>query len=981
MCGIVVIFSYKKDSPGIDKVELKRMREHMANRGPDGEGLWISEQKKIGLAHRRLSIIDLSKAAHQPMSIEDGRYRIVFNGEIYNYRSLRQRLESDGCNFHSTSDTEVLLHLYAKRGIDMVNELRGMFAFAIWDEKKRGLFLARDPFGIKPLYIHDDGKIFRCASQVKALMSGNGIDRKIEPAGHVGFFLWGSVPEPFTLYRDVFALPAGHTLWVDENGPRAPKSFFNIVDELVQAAGQPSRHKDLSESFSRTLRDSLRHHLIADVPVGVFLSSGVDSGTLLALASEEMLHLKAITLGFREYTDSEQDETPLATTLANRYGSEHTIELITQHDFKEELPNILEAMDQPTIDGVNTYFVSRAAAKAGLKVALSGLGGDELLGGYPGFNQIPKVVSYSRIPAALPCLGKVFRLLSAPLVKHFTSPKYAGLLEYGGTFGGAYLLRRSLFMPWELSEFLDPDLVREGWETLQPVIRLDDEVSGLDHSHAKISALELTHYMRNTLLRDSDWAGMAHSLEIRTPLVDIEVFRALAPYLNTGNQLPSKKTLARTPSEPLPEEIIQRRKTGFSIPVQDWMTTMDRGREHQQRGLRGWALRVFDAFKSKDTWQQDRRKRVMALVSDAFGAGGGIAKFNRDFLTAASASPLVSSVVAITRVQPKPARDLPLKLHYDSRGIGMNARCLSGKLRYTREVARMLWHYKQIDLVVCGLISMLPIAFLATRIKGAPLWCEIYGIDAWEPHHSMLVNWLIHRIDGFTSISEYTKMRFLAWSGVEADKVHLLPNGYDPIKYGMGPKPEYLLDRYGLSGKCVLMTLGRLAAGEQYKGFDELIECLPQITSKIPNVVYLIAGDGDDRKRLQQKASRLGLANRVIFTGFVPETEKADHYRLADVYVMPSRGEGFGFVLLEAMACGIPTVASKLDGSRDAVRNGQLGILADPTDLQDVKNAVLSALKMERSIPSGLDYFSIGNYRDRTWRILSKLFAGKENKP
>ncbi|HEX22442.1 MAG TPA: asparagine synthase (glutamine-hydrolyzing), partial [Chromatiales bacterium] len=300
MCGIASVFAYHRGAPPVEREELMRMRDSMAARGPDGEGLWVSDPGEIGLAHRRLSIIDLTDTAHQPMAIADGRYRIIFNGEIYNYQALRRDLEGEGCRFHSTSDTEVLLQLYAKRGPNMVHALRGMFAFTIWDKARRGLFLARDPFGIKPLYMHDDGKTFRCASQVKALLAGGGIGKEVEPAGHVGFFLWGSVPEPYTLYRDIFAMPAGHTLWVDENGPRAPQAFFDVADALAHAA-EESTQEPVANALQAALRDSLRHHLIADVPVGAFLSSGVDSGTLVALASEQTPHTNAITLGFKEY--------------------------------------------------------------------------------------------------------------------------------------------------------------------------------------------------------------------------------------------------------------------------------------------------------------------------------------------------------------------------------------------------------------------------------------------------------------------------------------------------------------------------------------------------------------------------------------------------------------------------------------------------------------------------------------------------------
>lgn len=975
MCGIAAIFSYTTNSPPVDREELLSVREAMATRGPDDAGLWISDNNRVGLAHRRLAIIDLSETASQPMSIEDGRYRIVYNGEIYNYQALRCKLKKKGYRFRSTSDTEVLLNLYQDKGRAMVHELRGMYAFAIWDEEKRGLFLARDHFGIKPLYIYDDGKTFRCASQVKALLAGGGFEQKTEPAGHVAFFLWGSVPEPYTLYQDVFALPAGHTLWVDDNGPRAPQCYFDVADELVQATNQPPRNHSVQEALQTALRDSVRHHLVADVPVGLFLSAGIDSGTLTALAAEQISGINAVTLGFSEYTGSQIDEVPLAQKLARRYECKHHISHISRQDFDEALPRILADMDQPSIDGVNTWFVAQAAANAGLKVALSGLGGDELLGGYPGFRQIPKLVACARIPAALPGFSKGFRLLSAPLIKRMTSPKYAGLFEYGDSYGGAYLLRRSLFMPWELPKILNPDLVREGWETLQPVVCMDDMVAHLPTTYAKISALELTHYMRNTLLRDSDWAGMAHSLEIRTPLVDVGLFRALAPYLVGAETAPSKRDMAQSPASPLPDAIVNRPKTGFSIPMQAWIESA--GLSNQTRGLRGWAMHVYDTFETPAYHSNDRRKRVLALVSDAFGSGGGIAKFNRDLLTAVSASPAVSSVVAVTRVQPKPAQNLPIKLHYDARGIGMDSHCISGKINYIRELWRVLHDYKKIDLIICGLIGMVPAAYLIARIKRAPFCCIIHGVDAWQPDHSRLVNRLIRGANYVIAVSEYTKQRFTEWSGFDSGKVLILPNCYDPLRYGCGPKPDYLLRRYRLQGKTVLMTLGRLVSKERYKGFDEVMESLPALAKQIPNISYLIAGDGDDKQRLQEKAELLGVAELVVFAGYIPEQEKADHYRLADAYVMPGRGEGFGIVYLEAMACCIPTVGSKLDGSRDALRDGQLGVLADPTDLQDIQRAILLALAQGRGkIPEGLDFFSIGNYRQRVVELLKCIFGG-----
>lgn len=589
MCGLAAIFAYKNSGQQVEQAELLKMREAMLARGPDGEGLWLSQNKEVGLAHRRLSILDLSERGYQPMMTPDAKLLVVFNGEIYNYRELRERLQARGHQFHSDSDTEVLLYAWREYGQGMVDHLRGMFAFALWDEDKRGLFLARDHFGIKPLYYHDDGATVRVASQVKAVLAGGNIDQQPEPAGHVGFFLWGCAPEPYTLYRNLFALRAGHTLWIDRNGLQTPRKYFDIAEELGNASAIKAEG-DAAEILKAALSDSVKLHLIADVPVGVFLSSGMDSATLTALAADEINQLHAVTLGFAEYKGSLMDEVPLAQKVAAQYGCIHHVSHITQHDFDDELSTIVHAMDQPSVDGVNTYFVARAARRVGLKVALSGVGGDELLGGYQSFAQIPALVSGVKPIALIPGLGRFMRVVSAPLIKLCTSPKYASILEYGGSYGGAYLLRRGLFMPWELPEFLDGEFVRNGWATLQPIVRLDEWLRPIASPHAKVAAMEMSLYMRNTLLRDSDWAGMAHSLEIRTPMVDIALFRALAPYMADPNNQPTKNHLARVPRRSLPDEILNRPKMGFCIPLPDWYAA--RGQVVGHRGLRAWALKV-----------------------------------------------------------------------------------------------------------------------------------------------------------------------------------------------------------------------------------------------------------------------------------------------------------------------------------------------------------------------------------------------------
>ena len=596
MCGLAGHFAYGRDAPPADPSALERVADAMSSRGPDGAGAWQSADSRIAFAHRRLAIIDLSASGAQPMASADGRYVVVHNGEIYNFRDLRRELEAEGRVFVSQSDTEVLLHLYDRDGEDMVERLRGMYGFAIWDGERRGLFLARDPYGIKPMYYADDGRSVRFASQVKALLAGGGIDTRPAPAGHVGFFVFGYVPEPETLYRGIRALPAGHTLWIDGDGQRAPKRFFDIGAEL-RGAGAGEDGPPSPDLLREALVDSVAHHMVADVPVGVFLSSGLDSTTIAALASEhETEGIRAITLGFDEFKGTLSDETPLAAEVAELYGAVHDTRWVRQDDFTGEVDRIFAAMDQPTIDGVNTYFVSKAASEAGLKVALSGLGGDELFGGYPTFRDIPRVVAALGPLKYAPWLGRGLRVVAEPMIRRLCSSKYAGVLEYGSRSGDAYLLYRAVFPPWELPSVLDADLVREGWRELAARTRLEATVDGLATSRAIVSALESSWYMRSQLLRDSDWAGMAHSLEIRVPLVDASLLRRIAPLI-TAPHPPDKRDMAAAPTKPLPNAVLDRPKTGFLVPVRDWLAA-DAG--VPERGLRGWARMVYGAQAGTD---------------------------------------------------------------------------------------------------------------------------------------------------------------------------------------------------------------------------------------------------------------------------------------------------------------------------------------------------------------------------------------------
>lgn len=359
--------------------------------------------------------------------------------------------------------------------------------------------------------------------------------------------------------------------------------------------------------------------------------------------------------------------------------------------------------------------------------------------------------------------------------------------------------------------------------------------------------------------------------------------------------------------------------------------------------------------------------RVLVLTTDAFGVRGGIAQYNRDFLTSLCSHPRCQEVVVIPRYAPGPLGVLPRKLRFVTRG-------LNSKLKYAETVFLEVVGNATFDLVVCGHINLLPFTYFASRWHHAPLVLMIYGIDAWQPHRSLLINALAKKAGSVVSISKITLDKFLAWSASRESSHHVIPNAIDLDRFKPGQKSQALVEKYRLSGKRVLVTLGRLSANERYKGVDEVLDLLPSLQPEAPDVAYLVMGDGDDRGRLEEKARRLGVATQVVFTGYIAEEEKLAHYRLADVYVMPSRGEGFGFVFLEAMALGIPVVASKVDGGREALRDGLLGVLVDPDRPDEVRRGIQTALHRPwGAVPEGLEYFSYDNFERRVHRFLDTV--------
>ena len=578
MCGIVGIFRYGHHHC-VDPRELLCIRESMATRGPDGAGTWLSDDRRVGFGHRRLEIIGPGPQGAQPMLLdycyrsEEDLLVITFNGEIYNHRELRHRLEGAGHVFRSSCDTEVLLHLYEDYGDDLVSHLRGMYAFGIWDAGDQRLLLVRDPFGIKPLYYADDGGTFRFASHARALLAARAVSPTVDEAALAGFFILGSVPEPRTAWKSIRAVPAGSTVVLDGRGVASARTFFSIVDELGRAADVPS-----DRELGAAVASSVRAHLVADVEVGAFLSAGVDSGVVVALASEEAGTIAAVTLGFEEFQGSNADETVLAALVAKTYGAKHTVDVISRAEFEASLPKFLGSMDQPSIDGLNTWFVSRTARAAGLKVALSGLGGDELTGGYSTFESVPKLYRRLRFASSVPGLGRATRQLLRAAFPASSSPKAASVLEYCKSLAMVWLLRRSVFLPWELASLLGTDRAVAALEDLQLEETVLGSVTDADSRSdvSRVAALESSLYMRNQLLRDADWASMAHSVEVRVPLVDVPLFRTAAPRFQAWSPRMKKSPLTMAPRSPLPQDVVYRKKTGFGLPMHAWIMSSER---------------------------------------------------------------------------------------------------------------------------------------------------------------------------------------------------------------------------------------------------------------------------------------------------------------------------------------------------------------------------------------------------------------------
>ncbi len=598
MCGIAGIINNKSlqgEILDLNKCVLN-MCDSMNSRGPDNYGNWLRDDGLVAFGHRRLAIIDLDERANQPMHTNDNRYVIIFNGEIYNFNELRETLQDDGYVFKTYSDTEVILALYSLEGEKMLSKLQGMFSIAIWDNLLETLFLARDPYGIKPLYIARSKHCWLFASQVKALIASGVVSKERDIEGQLSFWLLGSVSDPLTWFKDISALPAGS--WAKITSDQifdGPHQFFDIGNSWRKKLKIQSE-KDINLEVSSLLLKSVKRHLVADVPVAVFLSGGIDSAALAGLMVEcGASNLVGITITYDEFQGTLKDEAPVAANIAEYYGIKHHVKRVTKDEFFQDLPLILKNMDQPTIDGINTWYASKAVSELGLKVVVSGVGGDELFLGYNSFKQLPILVKImkiiSKIPGGIIIANKIADFYAVRSVN--SRWRYAPL--WLKNISTAWLLRRSIYSPDELSGLMG-DKAEEIIKDFSAEGMLTKMVGTIEGStELDLAQIESMTYLRNQLLRDSDWASMSHSIELRTPLVDAKLLKQLSPHFPIFRNFPKKSLLANSPLRSLPKSIQERRKTGFGIPVEQWLFD---GGFISEKGSRAMASYIAKSYES-----------------------------------------------------------------------------------------------------------------------------------------------------------------------------------------------------------------------------------------------------------------------------------------------------------------------------------------------------------------------------------------------
>lgn len=997
MCRISGIINPSLPVPELKGI-VKEMCHILQHGGPDDEGIFVSEENHLVLGHRRLSLIDLSDCGHQPMSYAQGRYEITFNGEIYNYRELKAALIRSGSVFNTESDTEVILAAFATWGTGSFEKLNGMFAFALFDKVNNKMFLVRDSAGIKPLYyaLTKEGLAF--ASEIRGFNPINYLQEKNE-RWPVYLMAYGHLPEPVTILKKVKPLQKGNFLCYDvRNGDHTIQSFkkYSFEEKITDKKESVILLKD-------HLQRSVDRHLISDAPIGIFLSGGLDSGIVALLANaDSKTRLNTLSLFFKEEAFSEKKYQDL---LLQKMFCERSQHLLQEDEFHENLPRILKAMDQPSCDGINTWFISKYAKENGLKAVLSGIGGDELYGGYPSFKRMDKVSMLENLPSQLLKSGKYTGLKKL---------RRLGYLSLGGATG-KYLFLRGQFIPYEIARHLNlPE--EQVWNLLkeQP---LCDDISGLSQFN-QASWMEMNLFMQNQLLRDVDVMSMSHGIEIRVPFLDkdfMDISMKMSSMIKSAGKWP-KQLLIDSFKDILPEAIWNRPKMGFGFPFTKWLANddyikslIDPGSNDFKRFISGnmhWSQFLsLVLIKNRGNFLQEnssisagKYNEKIILPNDGITSPGNKRKAVERkkilFLTLRTFS-ITGGIEKVSKVAGKALNDLceeagnefNLRSMYDEtnevderyipaknfKGFGIRRLSFTGKCVYegTRN-----------DTVILSHVNLLPVGYFIKLFSShTKLILIAHGIEVWQPFRGLKKK-MLFKCDEVLSVSQYTKDVINTLNGFPRERVRVLNNCLDPFLEPPveNEKDNTLLKRYHLkSDDLVLMTLTRLAAKERYKGYDIVIKSLGKLGESHPGMRYLIVGryDEQEKARLDAMIAEEGLQDKVIFAGFVPDKELAQHFNLADIYIMPSEKEGFGIVFIEAMYYNKPVIAGNKDGSADALLQGRLGLLVNPGSREEITDAISKVIHCKESyLPDRqllMDHFSYPVYKEKWKEILEEV--------
>lgn len=560
MCGITGLLEFNSSSS--DDLVIRKMTGALAHRGPDAEGIWM--ENEIAVGHRRLSIIDLSSAANQPFADNSGRYIIAFNGEIYNYNEVKSQLY--GYAFKTTSDTEVIVAAYAKWGAHCLDHFKGMFAFAIWDRQQKELFIARDRLGVKPLYYYIDDKHLIFASEVRAILASGLVKKKLNKQALTEYFTYQSVTSPLSLIENIRQLEAGCYLTV-KNSRLIIKRYWNVSN--CATSNDYSNEAIIKKNIFQRLGKSVERRLVSDVPVAAFLSGGIDSSVVVGLMAE-YCEVKPATFNI-SFSEETYDESKYAEIVSRKFNTEHRRIQLSPGIMLDQLDSALSALDAPSGDGINSYVVSKAIREEGIKVALSGIGGDELFAGYPVFGQYQNLHAQSRLWKHSALLRK---LASALLPRNGFSNKRLRLKQLLNVpvpdIAHIYPLLRQMLPPALQEQLLRPASSKK---TMLEDLLLDNQ-EGLNSLPvlSQVTAAEYYGYTQNTLLKDTDQMSMAVALEVREPFFDIDLIEYVIGIPDQFKKPVYPKSLLVESVKPLlPDEIVFRKKQGFVFPWKLWM--------------------------------------------------------------------------------------------------------------------------------------------------------------------------------------------------------------------------------------------------------------------------------------------------------------------------------------------------------------------------------------------------------------------------